>query len=277
MALVVGIHGIAQQGSNPGRQLKLWSDALRIGLSASGFGKEMPTFAAPYYGFLFRDGSAYLGDDDEPIRDPDELQFVADAIAEITESTDSSEPMASSGNLGPPAVIPPALLRGLASVDRRWGGGRSSLLIGNLRQVYAYLFRTGAGAVIREAVAHGIASDARVLVGHSLGSVVGFDILRRGLAGQITTFVTIGSPLPWRTIQTALATQHSGVLAPNVVWTNVFDPWDVVTAGRGLTPEAVDVEVDNGRADPHSLTRYLSQRVTARAILDGVETGHPGR
>ncbi|MGK2321233.1 hypothetical protein [Gordonia rhizosphera] len=159
----------------------------------------------------------------------------------------------------------------MAAIDRRFGGGTSVLRVGVLRQVYAYLHREGAGEVIRQDVLYEVGADSRVLVGHSLGSVVTYDLLRRGMAPQVSTLVTLGSPLGLATVRRALEAKFAGSNMGAVHWVNVYDDWDVVTGGNGLKPLAhEDFRVDNGRGDPHALTRYLRHAETATAIVAGV-------
>ncbi|RYF61492.1 MAG: hypothetical protein EOO27_01845 [Comamonadaceae bacterium] len=257
---------------------KLWSDSLRLGMAATGCPEgSVPSLGVPFYGWLFRKGdSPFLGGESaEPFDDAEE-SFVAEALDE--EVADLSEvewaELGQRGKtLGPPGVLPPSLLRGVACFDDRWGGGKGLLLVGVLRQVYAYLYRRDAGDVIRQIVLDEVADDTRVLVGHSLGSVVVYDLVRRGLTPAVTTLVTLGSPLAFGTVRRALAASANGTGVGEVRWSNVHDPWDVVTAGRGLAPRAIDCPVDNGRVDPHALTRYLGRKETGTLILAGTSNG----
>jgi hypothetical protein len=273
MALVVGVHGIGQQNSDPERQRTVWYDSLRLGASAAQLPPDVvPELAVPFYGSLFREGSEYLGERGSAMGQ-DEEAFVAAAFEEATigwSDEELTELVEAKTALGPPALVPPWLLRGPAVIDSRWGTGAARLFERFLHQVHAYLFRETAANAIRELVLDEIGKDTRVLVGHSLGSVVVYDLVRRGLAGQVTTLVTLGSPLPWATVRRALRKASPDVTAlGGINWCNVFDPSDVITAGKGLAPDAVDVPVDNGRADPHALRNYLGRKETARVIIAG--------
>jgi len=231
--------------------------------------------AVPFYGHLFRKGSPYLDGVEEQDWDDEEIAFVAGALDELTAGlaeAELDELVRASATLGPPALVPPPLLRGLAAVDRRWGTGRGLLLVGELRQVNAYLFVPEAGEQIRQIVTDKVSADTRVLVGHSLGSVIVYDLIVRGAAHHIRTLVTLGSPLPLATIQSALPQQAASTVVPraNLLWFNVHDPWDVVTVGKGLAPHAQDIPVTNRRSDPHALSEYMSRKETAQAILRGM-------
>ncbi|ORB68794.1 hypothetical protein BST47_02590 [Mycolicibacterium tusciae] len=229
----------------------------------------------PFYGHLFRDGSGFLDSVEEHAWDDEEIAFVAGALDELTagmSEAELDELVGASVTLFPPALIPPPLLRGLAAIDRRWGTGRGLLLVGELRQVNAYLFVPEAGEQIRQIVTDMVNADTRVLAGHSLGSVIVYDLIQRGAAPHIRTLVTLGSPLPLATIQSALPQQPASAVVPstNLLWFNVHDPWDVVTVGKGLAPHAQDIPVTNRRSDPHALSEYLSREETAQVIILGL-------
>jgi hypothetical protein len=280
MALVVGVHGIGQQNSDAERQRTVWYDSLRLGANAAQLPQDaVPELAVPFYGSLFREGSEYLGAHATAPGREDEEAFIAAAFEEATigwSDEELTELVEAKTALGPPALVPPWLLRGPAVIDSRWGTGAARLFERFLRQVHAYLFRESAAKAIRELVLAEIDEDTRVLVGHSLGSVVVYDLVRRGLARQVTTLVTLGSPLPWGTVRRALRKASPDVAAlESINWCNVFDPSDVITAGRGLAPDAVDLRVDNGRADPHALRNYLGRKETAQVIIAGASPAVP--
>lgn len=93
---------------------------------------------------------------------------------------------------------------------------------------------------IDEAMKTGV--DGIVLVGHSLGSVIAFDVLREELSqrhadSRINALVTLGSPVEWvAKIRHAL---ENGTGIPSfeiqgVKWINYYDPQDPVPLRREL-------------------------------------------
>ncbi len=88
-----------------------------------------------------------------------------------------------------------------------------------------------------------------VLVGHSLGSVVAFDVVKEyikvGEAGKIKALVTMGSPLEWVTkIRRALGNQTISTDVANIEWLNFYDEQDPVPLRRKLN-EGMFVGVRN--------------------------------
>jgi pimeloyl-ACP methyl ester carboxylesterase len=124
---------------------------------------------------------------------------------------------------------------------------------------------------VREILA--LAPSPRVLIGHSLGSVVALEALGTCEDHGIDTPVTLGSPLGVRTIQDgpSQATAQWRRFSPTGVrrWVNVYDPPDPVACAGALAATWRDVSdqaVSNG-ADAHGVERYLGKRQTGAAIL----------
>jgi hypothetical protein len=125
-------------------------------------------------------------------------------------------------------------------------------------------------------VARLVGPDTRVLVGHSLGSVVAYETAHR-LAQPLPLLVTLGSPLGLRTIvYERLRPQPPGFPPQVGRWVNVADRDDFIAVAPDLAalfgaslPTGAVFEggwtVDNG-AEPHRATFYLTKQETARPI-----------
>lgn len=167
--------------------------------------------------------------------------------------------------------MPRPLQRLIAALDRRFGHcGAGVLLLGELRQVRRYLLdpelKARVDARTREA-----AQGCRVLVGHSLGSVVAFEYVRQHPDHQLELLLTLGSPLGLRLIRELLpdADFTAAWRPPNVaVWVNVRDRRDPVAAAGPLDvlwAGVEDVVVDNEKS-AHSVERYLSKAKVGAVI-----------
>jgi hypothetical protein len=92
---------------------------------------------------------------------------------------------------------------------------------------------------IRETAQNGVLGlideQTRVVIGHSLGSVVAFEALHR--AHQPVAFITMGSPLGLRTIvYDRLRPQPPHVPACLTSWHNSVDKDDLIAAHLDLAP-----------------------------------------
>jgi hypothetical protein len=116
-----------------------------------------------------------------------------------------------------------------------------------------------------------------VVVAHSLGTVIAYDVLSEpALAGRIVPLlVTLGSPLGYTEIQDVI-TKPLRLPAPVQLWANFADPLDVVALDTSLAdefqgaPRIIDARVDNPSPNNHAACGYLGAsrvRSTVTAAL----------
>lgn len=275
MSAIVGVHGIAQQ--QVGRHLLgvPWTQALGDGIErALGRPIEPPDLDIAFYGDLFLDrgmdgskGQALEGLDDA------DVAFVLAAAEEVV--TEMELAQADAAPLKGFPELPPALLRVVAAIDRRFGQHAGPLFVGELRQARRYLTD---GALKDDAdarVAAAVDDGCRVLIGHSLGSVVALEFVRLNPSHALDILLTLGSPLGLRAIRHLLPDPVFGTGPggpPNVTnWRNLRDPRDPVALAGGLCtwwPVVHDDDtIENGR-EPHAATRYLAKKQAGAAVLD---------
>ncbi|MFB6838957.1 hypothetical protein [Streptomyces sp. NPDC056361] len=163
---------------------------------------------------------------------------------------------------------------------RFFGAVSDRLLVSDLKQVRRYFTEPDLRAAIRARAAELITPETRVVVGHSLGSVVAYEVLcALPPERPPLTLVTLGSPLGlaglvFDRLEPAPKPGGTGVW-PTVVdqWTNLADNGDAVALVRELAPRfgpgVVDVAVDNG-AQMHSMRAYLTAVETGTAIAAGL-------
>jgi Peptidase family S41 len=167
----------------------------------------------------------------------------------------------------PPAPLDPAdELSGLLPVPQPV---RILLLRQLLRRLIpdadAYFF-TDRKELIRERLRQAIdaVDGPLVIVGHSLGTVVAYDVLSEArFAGRdVRALFTLGSPLGYTEIQDVVVTPLH-VPTPVQQWINVADRLDVVSLDTGLANDfdgavrIVDVSVDNTSPNSHAAYGYL--------------------
>jgi alpha-beta hydrolase superfamily lysophospholipase len=151
--------------------------------------------------------------------------------------------------------------------------------IGNLKQVTAFLTKPEVKERVLERVAEEMTPDTRVIIGHSLGSIVVYEYLARSSPPQVELLVTAGSPLGIPNLVferlTPAPTGGVGVWPGGVAgWVNVADADDVVALRKRLAPlfaapdgraGVQDRLVDNGE-EPHASSRYLNAEPTGAAL-----------
>jgi hypothetical protein len=171
---------------------------------------------------------------------------------------------------GPGGVVTLPTLRLL---EKYWPGA-GDFALQFVKQANAYFNHPGAKTTIDGLVAPALTQPGpQIVIGHSLGSVVTFDILRNH-AADTRLYLTLGSPLPLATVRNKLGRPlkvPSGVAR----WLNAIDPTDFVGLGKGLEPPAFAggienvTDVRNGWS-AHGIKGYLSDARVVRAILDAL-------
>lgn len=290
---ILGVHGIFQARQTSETLHRAWSQALNRALLSAihnprAFGAHdasgpLPTvayhLATPHLAPLLYRRNNTLGDaagannvgDDEWIF----LEAgLGDPLLDLSHAEIDRLSAAGASLGGGLPGVPPAANRMLRALDGRWpGGGR--LVLGMLREVYAYLSYPDARHAIRRRLRTNAAPTTSVIIGHSLGSVIAYDALRSGdFSGQIA-LLTIGSPLSFPTIMRGLhqilPTRAEPSLLEGVSWTNLYDHHDPVTAGRGLQLEwqqICDYFVRNSRRNAHGAAQYLRHAEVGDFLLN---------
>jgi hypothetical protein len=285
MALIVVVHGVGQQVEGELTLHDRYFSALRQGLARAGRTVTPDDVVFASYGEFFRPPAEVLS----PVP-----YFDAESVADGYES-ELLAALWQRAALVDPRVVPPdteALSRSPAwaskalaalSRSRYFAGVADRLLIGNLKQVHAYFTDPALRSKIRQAVAEKIADDTRVIVAHSLGTVVGYEVLAEPGRPASLAFVSLGSPLGlpnlvFDRLQPAprpAGANPRGHWPPRArTWTNVADAGDVVALVEDLRPlfgdDVRQIRVHND-AHAHDMAPYLTDRMTGSAIAAGLD------
>lgn len=112
-----------------------------------------------------------------------------------------------------------------------------------------------------------------IVIGHSLGTVIAYDVLAEAGSAdrQVLLLATLGSPLGNPVVQPLVA-QPLRVPASVRLWLNVADPFDLVAFDTTLDdefhggPGVIDVQVDNPSPNSHAACGYLRQEPVRAAV-----------
>lgn len=147
------------------------------------------------------------------------------------------------------------------------------------RDVYVYLTNAAVRKKIDKIVAEKFTGKECIVVGHSLGSVVTYNVLRAlGSRASAKRYVTVGSPLGVKAIQRLLV--PPALAMPDGLvggWFNAYDERDVV-ALRPLDDRSFPVtppirnraEVKNHTENRHGIIGYLDDSEVARWIYEAL-------
>jgi hypothetical protein len=309
MSTIVLVHGIAQEQLSADTLESAWLPALAGGVRNHGrpeLADRLWRHTAPgdltvrmaYYGHYFLDpdaqGPAGPGDLNKAEIDlaeqlatawlstaaataPD-ARDRAEASRHVTELTDPSDDAQ-----GPRAALRPAI-NGLTRL--RWFAPLGIGLAGRfvwqaLTQVTRYLSDDTIRAGAQNLVLHQIGPDTRLVIGHSLGSVVAYEALHR--TQHPAALLTLGSPLGLRTVIYDRLLPHPPRVPSAVTrWDNLVDRDDLVAAHLDLQPyfppapghtvvPITPTPIDNG-SKPHDATHYLTKPSTGRIVAEALTT-----
>lgn len=280
MSKIVGVHGIGHQFSGAHTLRNEWLPALQDGLERAGCKLESPDdFACAFYGDLFRPaGKAAMlpAYDESDVTDP----WEQDLLAEWWREAARIDPRVRAPGANTKAYAPDVVQKALRALSQSpfFADIAESVLIFDLKQVRRYLNEPDVRHAARECVKQAISPQTRVVVAHSLGSVIAYEALCAHPASQVDVFVTLGSPLGIRNLifdkldpgpQAGLGMWPPGVKH----WVNIADSGDVVALvkdlGAGFGPNVVNRSVANN-ALAHDAKRYLTSRELGEAVALGL-------
>ncbi|WP_373552289.1 hypothetical protein [Haliscomenobacter sp.] len=290
---LIFIHGRAQGGYNPKDLKKLWIETLKQGLAYHRL--ELPAdlqVEFPFYGDRLdelvaaakkaKPKSAQATRSNEvAIEDQEELAFVQDYLTEIVAQADLSR--AEQHEL----MLDLKKTRGffnwqvvqkiLEALDKKGIGG--NWVIKNVtRDVFAYLTIPAIKTEINQIVKEKFDQTPCVVVGHSLGSIVSYLILKENPQYPVKKLITVGSPLGVKSVQKFLG--HPLVM-PSCIqskeWFNAYDERDFV-ALFPLDKEYFNVQppimnkrdINNQTDNRHGIDGYLNDPIIAKTIYDAL-------
>jgi hypothetical protein len=158
-------------------------------------------------------------------------------------------------------------------LDRQLTGISQTTIEVFLRDVFLYTHRDVVRNAINQIVSQKMSADTAVVIGHSLGSIVAYNLLRAA-SKRVPLFVTVGSPLAIRAVRNTLGpiTNPAGS-----GWYNAYDKRDIV-ALYPLDQNNFSVDpaitnngnVDNRTDNRHGIIGYLDDVVVAKTIYSGL-------
>ncbi len=284
MALIVVVHGVGQQVEGELTLHDRYFSALRQGMARAGRTIEPANVVFASYGEFFRPPAEVLSP--EPYFDAESVTegYEAELLLALWQRAAQVDPRVVPPDAEVLGRSPVWASRALAALSRSrfFAGLADRLLIGDLKQVHRYFTDAALRAKIREAVAARISGDARVVVAHSLGTVVAYEVLCAEVAAASLSFVSLGSPLGlpnlvFDRLQPAPRPAGADPLGcwPSRAraWTNIADAGDVVALVEDLRPlfgaGIRQVRVHNG-AHAHDMASYLTDPATGGAIAAGL-------
>jgi hypothetical protein len=283
VARIVCVHGVGKQLLGEQSLLREWWPALSDGLTRAEAGRvAVEDVAMAFYGDLFRPAGQLLavGDPLYGARDVEpgwEQELLLAWWREASEVDPGVAPPDGDTLARVPGSVQAALRQ--LSRSRFFAGVALRSLVFDLKQVRRYLQEPDLRQAARARVTALIGPQTRVVVAHSLGSVVAYEVLCAMAGHPVRALVTLGSPLGIANLvfdrldPAPLGGRGQWPGPAGLVWTNVVDSGDVVALVKDLRGRFGDrvhnALVHNG-VHAHDATAYLTDRLTGAAIAGGL-------
>ncbi|GAA4419875.1 hypothetical protein GCM10023148_19380 [Actinokineospora soli] len=278
MADVVAIHGMLMNRRSRAEMAERWHPAMITGLeNVRCDGAQNITIEYAFYGHLYNDGKAGGG----PAYHLSDLEvgLERDLFVAIGAAADDGDDATAPGKVWLPNVLQRAARRIEASGTL---DGPVSRVIRLVKQVGRYFHDQEFANRVHAEVDEAMARKPKVVVAHSLGSVIAYNWLRTQAPGRVPTLVTIGSPLGFRGIRLALRSDQGEAPLPwpgVKRWVNVAATEDAIAMVKcldGMFDGKIHDELaSNTRRHAHSAVKYLENLNTADAIKKALADGQP--
>jgi hypothetical protein len=305
MAQIVLIHGIGQQSSTVEEQEAAWLPSLVKGVLASGHpdaaavaarvaastGQDRPPLARmAFYGDLFLP----TGTQGEEASASPAAEALAEALAValLARAVVSDDPRLAAEAANALRQVDPdcdgvqglgSRARGVVAVldGNAWLTARIFGMLQkarkNLLQVSRYLTEDDLRAAAQARVAALLDQDTKLVIGHSLGSVVAWEACH-ALDRPLPVLVTLGSPLGLdNVVYSRLRPQPPTWPTPVYRWVNVAHPDDVVAVDPDLGPLfpgpdglTIESHTPPSKNEHHAAAGYLEEQATGRTVADAL-------
>jgi hypothetical protein len=304
MAKIVFVHGIDQQLKNAQALEEEWLNALSVGVNLAGYPELADVLTGAASGLKFDARMVFYGDlflssgqqgNDSVFWTPEQYAFAEEfakrwleeiaakatdpimqksakvQLASLDETLAGTQGVRSTARS---AIAALACVKGLTNIGIAFA---ERYVTRSVAQVSAYFTDERIRACIQSKVSAAIDADTKIIIAHSLGSVVAFEVVHHLNAGQeLPLLITLGSPLGLRNIIYERLKPQPPFYPPNLHrWLNIADKNDFVAAEPCLSklfsvqlPPHAEFEnklVDNGpRA--HDAECYLRNAEVGSAV-----------
>jgi hypothetical protein len=279
MARIVCIHGIAQELKGPETLLREWGSALRDGMQIAGVARPArPSDAdieVAFFGDLFRNASKGLFEPRYQLQDIDP-GFEEDLLRSwATDAIDPTKAEVTKAGWAPHSLQ--WLFMALLELPY-FHQVADFLLIGALKQLRSYFSDSEVRMQARSRLASLILPDTELVIAHSLGSVVAYEVLCLSELPAKPALITLGSPLGLRNLVfdrlDPLPVGDQGWWPRNAAtWTNIADGHDIVASEKYLCTRfgarVKDILINNGSL-AHDIAPYFTSAHTGKAVFEAL-------
>jgi len=284
---LIFIHGRSQGGKNPDALKSQWQDALVEGLDKAGL--VLPSdleISFPFYADHL-DQLVEVQQKTPNVKvnirgdasDSGLQEFQTQFLSEIAGNVGLTQEDISEYSTDVTRERGPAnwgwIQSMLEAIDKNSGFGDKALNR-YTKDVFTYLTSSKVQDAVDQIVIDHFDDEPCLVVGHSLGSIVGYNVLRK-LSPKVSRYITLGSPLALKSVKTRLNPLPITMPDTTGYWFNAYDERDVVALfpldedNFPIQPSILNYgKVDNTTDNRHGISGYLSDPFVAQSIYVGL-------
>lgn len=290
---ILFIHGRAQEEFTQEALLKKWTDGLKRSFENAKISfPENIMLNLPYYGKdLMLQRELYkeaIKSGKFKMRSPEEVNQLEECYRELLENLRQNASITKKEVLE--EAEEPEQYRGLQNnsnfislarlLDRRLNSVGNLCVKWKTEDVATYLIVQDAKKEIHSLYLSEITQQPTIIVAHSLGTVIAYDILHTLVQENcnICGLITLGSPLGVNAVKRQLFPPPTYPPTLKGPWVNIYDPHDIV-ALNPLTnkhfrvhPNIENHEIENLSENRHDVVPYLSNSLVADTINSILKT-----
>ncbi len=282
------IHGRDQGGKDPVALRETWIDTFERGLNKSVLTLPISNedIIFPYYGDLL---DRLVDEFNTPVEtilkkgaesNSTDARFFHDFLQEVADNSNISLQDIESEN--PSEITEKGPLNWewvhsiLKAIDKKSSWSEASIKKFTY-DVFLYLTIPAIRQEINKEVSAAFNTESCVIVGHSLGSIVSYNILREASTVNSCKLITVGSPLGINAVKKYLKTPIKMPDSLKNGWFNGYDERDVV-ALKPLNKDYFNIipsitnknDVDNHTSNRHGIEGYLNDKDIAWEIYNAL-------
>lgn len=118
--------------------------------------------------------------------------------------------------------------------------------------------------------------EEHIIVAHSLGTVIAYNLLHKMKHFRIKRFITLGSPLAFKVIQAQLSQPISRPQQLHGDWFNFYSPDDFLTTFAlseppfQFNPPIKNTAIQTLMSNPHQIAGFLTHPAVVKSLMDGI-------
>lgn len=290
---ILFIHGRSQEEFSQESLLETWTNALKCSFESAEISfPERMVLSLPYYGkdlILQRDlYKEAIKNGKFKMRSPEKVDELEECYRELLEdlrknacitkkevSLEAAEPLQYRGLENNSSFIALARL-----LDQRLNTVGNFCVKWKTEDVATYLMVPDARKAIQSFYLSAITLEPTIIIAHSLGTVIAYDLLHSISQNNINILglITLGSPLGVNAVKRQLFPSPTYPPTLKGPWVNIYDPNDIV-ALNPLTnkhfrvhPSIENHEIENLSENRHDIIPYLSNSLIAETINSILKT-----